>query len=58
MNKWMVFVMMFVVISVFWKGVEVLGPSNTNYTIIYEGPDTSTEERWRKARNETGGKDE
>ena len=49
MSKWMVGVIMFVVIAMFWKGVEVLGPSNTNYTIKYDGPETTTEQRWQSA---------
>ena len=38
--------MMLVVIGMFAKGLEVLGPSNTNYTIEYKGPKKSTEQRW------------
>lgn len=49
MSKWIVGVIMFVVIAMFWKGVEVLGPSNTNYTIKYDGPETTTEQRWNTA---------
>ena len=49
MSKWIVGVMIFVVIAMFWKGVEVLGPSNTNYTIKYDGPETTTEHRWKAA---------
>ena len=41
--------MMFVVIAMFWKGVEVLGPSNTNRDILYEGPKKTTEQRWEAA---------
>ena len=33
----------------FWKGVEVLGPSNTNYSIKYEGPKKTVKERWNAA---------
>ena len=35
MSKWIVIVMMLIVFAMFWKGVEVLGPSNTNRDIIY-----------------------
>ena len=49
MSKYIVIVMMFVVIAMFWKGVEVLGPSNTNKDVLYEGPVTTTEQRWQKA---------
>jgi len=49
MSKWIVGVIIFVVIAMFWKGVEVLGPSNTNYTIKYQGPETTTEQRWNAA---------
>ena len=45
MSKYIVIVMMFVVIAMFWKGVEVLGPSNTNRDILYEGPKKTTEQR-------------
>ena len=41
--------MMLVVIAMFWKGVEVLGPSNTNKDVLYEGPIKSTKERWDAA---------
>ena len=41
MSKWIVGVMMLVVLAMFWKGVEVLGPSNTNKDILYEGPKKS-----------------
>ncbi len=40
---------MLVVIAMFWKGIEVLGPSNTNYTIKYDGPKKTTEQRWNAA---------
>jgi hypothetical protein len=30
MSKWIVGVIMLVVIAMFYKGIEVLGPSNTN----------------------------
>jgi len=49
MSKWIVGVIMFVVIAMFFKGMEVLGPSNTNYTIEYKGPKTPTEQRWKAA---------
>ena len=49
MSKWVVGIMMLVIIAMFWKGVEVLGPSNTNKDILYEGPKTTTEQRWQKA---------
>ena len=49
MSKLMVGVIMFVVIAMFFKGMEVLGPSNTNYTIKYDGPETTTEHRWKAA---------
>ncbi len=46
MSKFIVGVMMLVVIGMFAKGLEVLGPSNTNYTIEYKGPKKTTEQRW------------
>jgi|TARA_E500000318_G_scaffold82580_1_gene77985 hypothetical protein len=49
MSKWIVGVMMLVVIAMFWKGVEVLGPSDTNKDVLYEGPKKSIEERWQDA---------
>ena len=49
MSKWIVGVMMLVVFAKFWKGVEVLGPSNTNKDILYEGPKKSVQERWNDA---------
>ena len=49
MSKWIVGVMMLVVFAMFWKGVEVLGPSNTNKDILYEGPKKTTEQRWQDA---------
>ena len=49
MSKYIVFVMMAVVFAMFWKGVEVLGPSNTNRDVLYEGPNKTTEERWDAA---------
>ena len=49
MSKWIVGVMMLVVFAMFWKGVEVLGPSNTNKDILYEGPKKSVQERWNDA---------
>ena len=41
--------MILVVIAMFWKGVEVLGPSNTNRDVLYEGPKKSVKERWDAA---------
>ena len=49
MSKWIIGVMMLVVIAMFWKGVEVLGPSNTNKDILYEGPKKTVKERWDAA---------
>ena len=49
MSKWVVGVIMLVVFAMFWKGVEVLGPSNTNKDVLYGGPETTTEQRWQKA---------
>ena len=49
MSKWIVGVMILVVIAMFWKGVEVLGPSNTNRDVLYEGPKKSVKERWDAA---------
>ena len=49
MSKYIVIVMLFVVIAMFWKGVEVLGPSNTNRDVLYEGPEKTTEQRWKAA---------
>ena len=49
MSKWIVGVMMLVVFAMFWKGVEVLGPSNTNRDVLYEGPVKTTEQRWEEA---------
>ena len=49
MSKWIVGIMMLVVLAMFWKGVEVLGPSNTNRDILYEGPIKTTKERWQEA---------
>ena len=49
MSKYIVIIMMFVVIAMFWKGVEVLGPSNTNKDVLYEGPKKTTEQRWNAA---------
>ena len=49
MSKYIVLVMMAVVFAMFWKGVEVLGPSNTNRDILYEGPKKTTEQRWEAA---------
>lgn len=49
MSKWIVGVMIIVVLAMFWKGVEVLGPSNTNRDILYEGPKKTVQERWNAA---------
>ena len=49
MSKYIVLVMMAVVFAMFWKGVEVLGPSNTNKDILYEGPKKTIEQRWQDA---------
>ncbi len=49
MSKYIVIVMMLVVLAMFWKGVEVLGPSNTNKDILYEGPKKSVKQRWDDA---------
>ena len=49
MSKYIVLVMMAVVFAMFWKGVEVLGPSNTNKDVLYEGPKKTVEQRWQAA---------
>ena len=49
MSKYVVGVMILVVIAMFWKGVEVLGPSNTNKDVVYEGPKKTVEQRWQDA---------
>ena len=49
MSKWIVGIIMLVVITMFYKGIEVLGPSNTNRDVLYEGPNKSTEDRWKAA---------
>ncbi len=49
MSKYVVFIMMMVVFAMFWKGIEVLGPSNTNKDVLYEGPKKTTEQRWQEA---------
>ena len=49
MSRIIVALMMFVVIAMFYKGIEVLGPSDTNRSVIYEGPKKSTTERWQSA---------
>ena len=49
MSKWIVGVIMLVVIAMFYKGIEVLGPSNTNRDVLYEGPEKTTEQRWKAA---------
>ena len=49
MSKYVVFIMMVVVFAMFWKGIEVLGPSNTNKDVLSEGPKKTTEQRWPEA---------
>ena len=49
MSKWIVGIMFLVVIAMFNKGIEVLGPSNTNRDMLYEGPVKTTEDRWKAA---------
>ena len=49
MSKWIVGILMLVVIAMFWKGIEVLGPSNTNRDVLYEGPKKTVEQRWQDA---------
>ena len=49
MSKWVVGILMLVVIAMFWKGIEVLGPSNTNRDVLYEGPKKTVEQRWQAA---------
>lgn len=49
MSKYLVLAMMLVVFAMFWKGIEVLGPSNTNKDVLYEGPKKTTEQRWQEA---------
>ena len=49
MSKYIVLVMMVVVFAMFWKGVEVLRPSNTNKHVLYEGPKKTVKERWNAA---------
>jgi len=62
MSKYIVIIMMAVVFSMFWKGVEVLGPSNTNKDVLYEGPKKTTEQRsqdaydWIKKKRENKSK--
>tara|TARA_B100000242_G_scaffold208321_1_gene151281 strand:- start:2033 stop:2197 length:165 start_codon:yes stop_codon:yes gene_type:complete len=41
--------MMAIVFAMFWKGIEVLGPSNTNKDVLYEGPKKTVEQRWQDA---------
>ena len=50
MSKWVVGILMLVVIAMFWKGIEVLGPSNTNRDVLYEGPKKTVEQRWQAAQ--------
>mgnify|MGYP001307400639 CR=1 FL=1 len=49
MSKIIVLIMMVIVCAMFYKGIEVLGPSNTNKDILYEGPKKSVKERWDAA---------
>ena len=49
MSRIIVILMMFVVIAMFYKGIEVLGPSDTNRSVIYEGPNKTTTETWQSA---------
>jgi len=51
MSKYIVLVMIAVVFAMFWKGVEVLGPSNTNRDVLYEGPKKTVEQRWQAAQD-------
>ena len=36
----------------FMRGIDVLTRSDNNYSIEYSGPDTTTEYRWNKAREQ------
>jgi len=49
MSKIIVILMIGIVCAMFYKGIEVLGPSNTNKDVIYLGPEKSTKERWDAA---------
>ncbi len=49
MSKYIVIVMMLIVFAMFWKGIEVLGPSNTNKDVLYQGPKKTVEQRWQDA---------
>ncbi len=49
MSKYIVIAMMVIVFAMFWKGIEVLGPSNTNKDVLYEGPKKTVEQRWQDA---------
>ena len=49
MSKYIVIAMMVIVFAMFWKGIEVLGPSNTNRDVLYEGPKKTVEQRWQDA---------
>ena len=49
MSKWIVGIMMLVVVAMFWKGVEVLGRGENNYSIEYKGPKKTIEQRWQDA---------
>ena len=48
-NRYIVIVMILVVLAMFYKGIEVLGRSDTNKDIVYSGPNKTTEERWNAA---------
>tara|TARA_B100000579_G_C22783964_1_gene830843 strand:+ start:1034 stop:1222 length:189 start_codon:yes stop_codon:yes gene_type:complete len=49
MSKYIVIAMMVIVFAMFWKGIEVLGPSNTNKDVLYKGPKKTVEQRWQDA---------
>lgn len=51
MSRTIVIIMMLVVIAMFWKGIEVLGRSDTNRDVLYEGPKKTVEQRWNDAYN-------
>jgi hypothetical protein len=51
MSKWIVGVIMLVVIAMFYKGIEVLGPSNTNRDVLYEGPKKQLKNDGRRLLN-------
>ena len=48
-NRYIDIVMMVVVLAMFYKGIEVLGRSDTNKDVLYTGPEKTTEERWNAA---------